>query len=157
MQSMLSHEISRAIDIVRESFSAEDYEIFQNLVNSGIERRRAARLVEFLPMVYCRILLSDSGARFAKSFRRPLPDGGLSAETPFSAEPIWEAALAFAKAEVEHGLLKKDLLFLAGRSAEFDAANQLLQKGSELRNVVFSVPVLNWPENGADSDPQAQR
>ncbi len=148
MKTTLNQDISRALAIFRDSSSAGDVEIFWTLVNSGIERRCAARLVEFLPMVYCRILLSDSGARFAKTVRRRLPDGGLSAETPLSAEPIWNAALEVAKAEAERGVPRKDIWLLAARSAEFDAANQLLQKGSKLTDVVFTEPILTWPENG---------
>jgi hypothetical protein len=49
----------------------------------------------------------------------------LSDGRSLSSEPLWEAAVAFARTEVEHGVPGKDLLALAARSAEFDAANQL--------------------------------
>jgi hypothetical protein len=73
---------------------------------------------------------------------------GKSIEQPLSSEPVWDAAVAFAHAEVERGVSGQDLLAVAARSAEFDAANQLLNKGSKLENIKFTVPVLGWPENG---------
>ena len=101
-------------------------------------------------MVYCRLIFRDSGARFSDSFRRMLP-GGTSQELPLSSEPVWNAALAFARAEVERGVSGKDLPAVAGRSAEFDAANKLLQQGSKLENLAFTSPVLLCPEGGPEA------
>lgn len=56
--------------------------------------------------------------------------------------------MAFGHAEIEHGISAQDLLSVAARSAEFDAANQLLNKGSKLQNIAFTPLVLNWPEDG---------
>jgi hypothetical protein len=43
------------------------------------------------------------------------------------SEPLWEAAVAFARTEVE--------LALAARSGEFDAANQLQNRGAKLHGL----------------------
>jgi hypothetical protein len=50
----------------------------------------------------------------------------VSLRNAHSLEPLCEAAVAFARTEAEHGVLGKDLLALAARSGEFDAAHQLL-------------------------------
>jgi hypothetical protein len=42
-------------------------------------------------------------------------------------------------------------LAIAGRSAEFDAANKLLNSGSKLESLKFTEPVLLWPASGPDS------
>lgn len=155
MKEALHQDICKALTIVRESPEAGDFELFQTLVRSGMERRSAARLIEFLPMAYCRILFSDSGAHFAETYQRRLPDGSLSAEILLSTEPLWEAALGFARAHAEQGISKEGLLPLASRSAEFDAANQMLKHGAKLEDIAFTAVVLNWIEIGPVSDSQA--
>src|SRR5262249_24038236 len=100
--------------------------------------KHAARLVAFLPSVYCRLMLRNSGAKFSNMFRRSQP-GDISQELPLSSDPIWNAALAFASAELQSGVSKMDIFILAARSAEFDAANQLLNRVSKLEDIVFNV------------------
>jgi hypothetical protein len=147
----MNEDISKAVAVFRTSPNLEDYVVYQTLVADGVERQRAARLVEFLPIIYSRLILRNSGARFSNTFRRTLP-GGTSYEQQLSSEPIWDAAVAFAYVEAERGVSSQDILAVAARSAEFDAANQLLNKGSKLENVAFTPPVLNWPESGPDAE-----
>jgi hypothetical protein len=56
--------------------------------------------------------------------------------------------VSFAKAEVGRGVSEKDLLAVAGHSAEFDAANQLLNRGSRLEDLVLTTALLKWPQEG---------
>jgi hypothetical protein len=146
----MSEDIAKAVSVFRTSPNLPDEEVYITLVHDGVERHRAARLVEFLPIVYCRLILRNSGARFSNTFQRKLP-GGICEELPLSSEPVWNEAVEFASAEVERGVSSKDLLAVAGRSAEFDIANQLLNKGSKLVNIVFTSPVFDWSERGPDS------
>lgn len=148
----VNQDISRAVSVFRISPNWDEEQICRALVKEGVERRRAARIVEFLPMVYCRLVLRNSGARFSSKFRRKSPEGA-SEELPLTSDPVWNEAVVFAYAEVERGVLGKELVAVAARSAEFDAANQLLNKGSKLENVTFTSPVLNWPEGGPDQGP----
>jgi hypothetical protein len=143
----LNQYISRTVAIFRSAPNLSEVEIYRKLVNEGLERPLAARLVEFVPMAYCRLLLEKSGAQFVDSFQRVTPDG-LSRERPLASEPIWIAAMAFAHAEVRNRVPSSDLLAVAGCSAEFQAANVLLHKGSSLQNLAFTPPLLPWPENG---------
>ncbi|MGA9209245.1 MAG: hypothetical protein WB347_15685, partial [Terriglobales bacterium] len=82
-------------------------------------------------------------------FQRVLQGGGLKEEA-FSSEPLWMAIVAFAQGEAGQGIAGRDLLAVAARSAEFQTANELLQKGADLRKLVFTPPVLTWPEAGPD-------
>jgi len=43
---------------------------------------------------------------------------------------------------------KKDLLAVAGRGAELDAANQLLKQSSKLEDLVLTTALLKWPQEG---------
>ena len=85
--------------MLRTATTLDDAAIYQALVADGVDRQRAARLVEFLPLVYCRLILRHLGARFANTFRRIQP-GVQSQEQPLSSEPIWNEAMAFANAEL---------------------------------------------------------
>src|SRR5262249_34402512 len=101
--------------------------------------------------VYCRVVLADSGVGFSDMFHRKLPDGTFQ-EQALSAEPLWNAATAFARAEIESGVARKGLLALAARSAEFNAANQLLQQCSKLKDIRFTPVLFPWPEDGPDCE-----
>jgi len=147
----MNETISKAVAIFRGSRSAEDNELHRSLVKAGIESEVAARLIEFLPMAYCRLTLAASGARFPNVFRRVLQDGTFE-ERPLSSEPVWNAAVAFAEGESERGVPAEDLLAIAARSAEFHAANQLLQGGAKLENLAFEPTVLKRVE-GAGGAP----
>jgi hypothetical protein len=140
-------DIIKAVAIFRISADRTEEDIYQELVNEGVEAQRAARLVEFLPLVYCRLVLRNSGARFSNTFQRKQASGTFK-ELPLSSDPVWSEAMAFAHAEAQNGISARDLLAVAARSAEFDAANQLLNKGSKLENITFAAPILSWPETG---------
>jgi hypothetical protein len=70
------------------------------LVANRVERQSAARLVVFLPMVYCRLLLANSGARFSHEYRTILPDATISGLKLLVNGPLWNEAMQFAKAEI---------------------------------------------------------
>lgn len=137
--------ISKAVAVFRSSPNLGDDGIYKALVADGIEQQLAARIVEFLPMAYCRILLVNKGVKFPDTFRRLLRDGSTSADHLLSSEPLWKAAMAFAQSE---GASRKDILAVAARSAEFHAANQLLNTGSKLEDLTFMPVILTWPEDG---------
>jgi len=94
------------------------------------------------------LLFGSAGPRFSNMFQRRTAGGKLSAERPLSSEPVWQEGMSFAQAEAGRGVSKKDLLAVAGRSAEFDSANQLLNPGSQLEDLVLTTTLLKWPEEG---------
>jgi hypothetical protein len=143
MVSQSSNELfSQVVDLMRRYPLEEDSELVCRLINMGIESSHAKRLIEFLPIVYGRLLLAEAGARFSDSFNRVLPDGSISSEQPFTSEPIWNAAVSFARREVARRISANDLLSVAGRSPEFEAANRLLQSGNRLEGIAFTPPIL---------------
>jgi len=140
--------ITDVVAIFREFPNASDDEVFRKLLAMGVERVIAARLVEFVPMAYCRLLLSDAGVRLCDRFQRKLPDGSLSPERLLGAEPLWAEVVSFAKAEKRTGVTGKALVVVAAHSSEFDAANQLANQGSKLEDIVLMPVVFQWPEDG---------
>jgi hypothetical protein len=109
---------------ISEFSQLTDDEVYWALVSKGIERQFAARLVEFLPAAYCRIMLEPTGVRFPDTYQRPT-----SAPVPLASEPVWLAALDQVRREIANGLPGHEWLRLAARSAEFQATNDLLNKG----------------------------
>jgi hypothetical protein len=77
-----------------------------------------------------------------------------SAQIPLNSEPVWIAVLDFARREIQQGLSRDDMLRLAGRSAEFHAANKALHHGSKLENLAF-LPAV-YPEDGPEPAPTFQ-
>jgi hypothetical protein len=140
----MNSDIRKAVAVFRNSKALDDVAIYKVLVADGVERQSAARLVAFLPMVYCRLLLASSGARFSNKYRSMLPDGTMSPVKLLANEPLWNSAMEFAKAEINGGISAEDVLSIAGRAAEFHAANQLLKRGSKLENLGFDAPTIRW-------------
>jgi hypothetical protein len=140
--------ISTAVAIFRELPNSSDVEVFRKLVGTGVERQYAARLVEFLPMAYGRLLLGKAGIHFSEMFQRMTPSGDLTAEQQLSSEPVWEEVVSFAQAEARRGASKEDVLAVAGRSAELDAVNQLLKQGSKPEDLILTTASLKWSQEG---------
>ena len=143
--------IFEAVALLRSRMDLGEIAIFRELTSRGVERQTAARLVEFLPMVYCRLIFAKSGLRFPETYRRALPDGTCSSSVSLSRDTIWNQAMEFAEAEINGGVNGQDLLAIAGRSAEFEAANKLLHSGSKLEDLRFTEPILLWAASGPDS------
>jgi hypothetical protein len=141
--------IRKAVETFRDSPGLADNEAYRALVTDGVDAHLAARLVEFLPIAYCRLILENSGVKFSEVFHRARPVG--IAEHSFASEPVWSVAVKFARAEIRDGTSGERRLAVAGRSAEFRAANKLLNQGSDLHDIVLSPPLLNWPESGPDA------
>jgi hypothetical protein len=143
----MTDSISKAVAVIRESTESDDAALHRSLIAEGLAAPLAARLVQFLPMVYCRLMLEPSGVRFSRGFQQRLANGQITPEKLLASEPIWNEALAFAKTEIDRGISPKDCLAIAARSAEFDAVNQLLNKGAKLQNLILTPVVLTWPDD----------
>lgn len=149
----IEDDISKAVVLLRASPDLEDQDLYRLLVKQGMECKRAARLLEFLPSVYCRMILENTGVRFSDKFRR----GKALLEQALSSDPLWNFVLAFARREVEGGVSPENLLAIAMRSAEFSAANQLMNRGSKLCDLAFTPLVFPWPEDGPDTKERVEK
>ena len=144
----MADAIMQAVALLRSQM--DEFALYRELVQRGVERPTATRLVAFLPMVYCRLILVESGLRFPETYQRTLPDGTHSPSIPLSSESVWNEAMTFAESERRNGVKGQALMAIAERSAEFQAANKLVNGGSELKDVRFTETLLTWPESGPD-------
>jgi hypothetical protein len=145
----MNESLSKAVDVFRSRPNMEDGEVYRTLAQQGVQRQLAARIVEFVPIAYTRLVFGKSGARFSDTFQRSVP-GNETIARRLAEEPVWNAALDFGRAEIARGVSGRDLILVAAHSGEFHAANQLLNAGSKLENLVFAPPVLTWPEDGPE-------
>ena len=70
------------------------------------------RLQAFVPMAYTRLMLEKSGARFSDYFEQEMQGGDVE-KRMLSSDPVWNASMAFARAEIGSGITAQDLLSLS--------------------------------------------
>ena len=138
-------QIAQAVTTMRRVPDADDLSLFGALRELGMKAPLAARLVEFVPLVYCRLLLSRAGVHFSDYFRRGNAESEL---TPFVSDPVWNAVLEFAETERNGGFQYHEFVAVAGRSAEFQGVNDLLNQGSKPQDIALLPVVLPWSEEG---------
>jgi hypothetical protein len=136
--------ISATIQMFCDRPELSDESVFQELIRAGIPRHYAAQIVEFTPAVFARLMLGPKGVRFSDRFIR---QGCSPEERPLTSQPVWAEIYDFAKA---HGdsLGRREWIAVAGRSAEFDAVNRLLNDGASLDSIILTPLCLGWPEGG---------
>lgn len=127
-----------------------DKQVVQELVQAGIEQSYAARIVEFTSVVFARHILGPMGVRFSDIFIRRASND-YTKEQSLSSHPVWMEINEFVKTR-GHMFGKDEWLAIAGRSAEFDAVNQLLNRGASLSNLILTPLSLQWPEGGPSSN-----
>ncbi len=145
---MNQETVATALDCIRRHPKAEDMELYEALLGLGIPTAEAVRLFQFLPMVYCRVLLAPKGVPFPDTYHTMTPEGTVGPELRLDDHPVWRASVEFARQEVEAGVTGDQVLQAAGRSAEFQGADQMCKQGSLLADIRFVPSVLIWSESG---------
>ncbi|HSI82238.1 MAG TPA: hypothetical protein VK970_00570 [Candidatus Methylacidiphilales bacterium] len=102
-QQNLEPHIKQCLEIMREFPDAEDQDIANRLMQhlpEG-EEETAYQLVEFVPMAYARTFFAQDGVQFDDRYCRRLEPGGVSHCCFLGKEPVWRAAMAYARAEIK--------------------------------------------------------
>jgi hypothetical protein len=144
----MSETIAKAVQIFRAYPKEGDYEIFRRLINKGIERNVAARLVEFIPCAYVRILLVNSGVVFNDLYQRMDKNGHISPQQPLTSMPLWNEIVAYAQSELQEGIPQQSIFIIASHSAEYNYFSNLLKNGGKPEGFRTSPLLFAWPENG---------
>ena len=133
-----------AVDVFQECLEVDDWQTIQKLVAAGIDQSIALKLVQFVPLAFCRYMLKGTGVGFSPHYQLVESGSNKSLELCLADEPVYEEALIAAERVFASGL-GQYYYSVAGRSAEFNAINSALNAGSKLENQVCSAPVI---ENG---------
>ena len=140
----MNDPIGLVVKLFREFPNLSDDQVLARLFEQGMNEDLAKRLLTFIPMVYVRILLGNTPVRFPDSYEIEIQGESRRELHRFSDEPSWPIIYAFARAEIARGLSSKELLDIAGRSAELDAINQALNAGCQLENAQLGNAVVKW-------------
>jgi hypothetical protein len=141
---MSKESISQAVQLLCQYREDGDDEIIERLVQGGIERPYATRLVLFLPLIYSRLILRKLGIQFSMTYRTRL-DAHSSREKLLASEPVWTEVEEYASDHVGD-LSRDERLWVAGRSPEFKVVNAALNTGADAANFVLPPPVFWWAE-----------
>ena len=137
--------VALAVTLFQEHPGADDNQIEGELVARGVEPGLATRLIQFLPIAFCRVLLRPQGVRFPDHYVVMGPGGTLVGEYPLEQEPVYVQATVAARREVEAGRGGEPFLSIAGRSAAFHSVMDLVRNGSRLDKILCSPPILQAP------------
>ena len=123
----------RAIELIgRDSGGMENEQLHEHLIANGISSFEAGEFIIFLPTVFCRKLLPELDWPLSyvdcysekRKIKRRYLDNIRYVVMQEETEKYWKAAPN-----------NKWVLNIAGRSAEFNAINQLLNNGGKLEDV----------------------
>jgi len=142
--------IAKAVKIHRDNPALEDPEIYKLLVADGVDANIAARLVDFLPFAYMRVMYADSEITFADTYRRTDENGNLLEAVKFASDPIWSELIAYAQSEIRKGIKKQDLFAVVYGNSELNAVMVCLKKGDKLSGSSFSPPIFIHPKVDAE-------
>jgi hypothetical protein len=142
----MRESIQTAVEIMRSHRQSSEGEIFQLLLDRGIDRPIAVQLVTLLPIAYGRVVLAGSGVLFSDTYLCLDEGGEPGAASRLDGVPLWTEAVAFAKHEVSSEVAGEALLAIAGRSSEVDAINKALHDGKKLQNLRCFPPLFPWPD-----------
>jgi hypothetical protein len=139
--------VARAVAAFQAHPGADDDTIHAALKAGGFSELLSTRLLQLLPIAFCRVLLSPQGVKFPDLYRVMGPKGVHLGDFPLSEEPIFTEALAAARREIEAGRGGAPYLAIAGRSGGFKAVMELVGKGSNIDGIVCAAPILMCDEH----------
>jgi hypothetical protein len=142
-ESMIRASIANVLGRFRAEHELDDDAIVKRLIADGMEPALTERLVVFLPMVYFRIMMERTKIVFPDVYQEKLPDGTMQTRV-LSNESVWEPSFEFARAEIKLGMSSEDLLNVAGRAAECDAINKLLNAGSKIEDCKIDPCIVRF-------------
>ena len=118
------------------AFTADD--VYQTLEKSGIPALTADRAYKFAQIAWTHLCLGDSGLKFPSEYFCLNAGGDIVESGRLENEPSYAATIAVGK---ESGRTP-GILHLVSLSAEVNAINAALKKGSKPENLVLGPPAI---------------
>jgi hypothetical protein len=151
----LEEAVTLAVTVFQEHAGADDDRIERELLARGVDPALAVRLIQFLPIAFCRVFLRLQGVKFPDHYIVMGPRGVHVGTYPIDQEPVYVHATAAAERELEAGRGGAPFLAVAGRSAAFNAVMKLVQDGSALDGIMCSPPILQAQPEDAPTPERA--
>lgn len=138
----ISTAVRTAVEVFQSHPQLDDDGIADLLEKRGIRGPLTTRLIQFLPIAFCRVLFTPRGVRFPGHYVIMTPDGKHGGEFQIEDEPVYVAARQAAQEEWDAGRGGEPFLAIAGRSGSYKAIMQLAQDGSAFDKILCSPPIL---------------
>jgi hypothetical protein len=138
----LDGAVRLAVTTLLSQADLDDEEVMRFRVQQGIEESQARRLVQFIPIVFCRFVFRGSGVQFAENYVILGPDGQPKATLPIRDDPVFQQATAFCEGATAGGQGGAYFLPVAARSGGFKAVQELLQKGARPEDIRTGPPMI---------------
>ena len=149
-----STAVARALPV----FSAtepNDWEALRTgLVRAGVPEPMAGDVEAFVPIAFGRELLGGSGMEFSPEYAVYTAGAGVQVAGRLAEHPVYAAAAALAAGMVERREGGDAFVAVAVWSAEFSAANEALNAGAELSNLVAGPPVVTLDDAATPASPE---
>lgn len=146
MERSLIEFIHRTAILFTQHTHADDEELMSIMCTDGVEKKYAKYLVAFIPLAFVRVLLDTQGPTFQPTYQHHNSVTGTYASIPLREQPVYQAAYDVATIWMHQGVDRQSFFAVAGRSAELQALNKLLQQGSELKNIECAEPAFFDPD-----------
>jgi hypothetical protein len=138
----VDEDVNTAVEVFLALPRADQEATLEALAGRGLAPREAWRLYQFVPIAFCHVVLRGRGVHFEPGYLSIHPDTMAREMRLLSDEPLYTAAIRVAVVRIAAGATPEELLPVFGRSAEFAAINQMLHKGSQLRDIALVEPAL---------------
>lgn len=138
----LRDAVNMAVAALQSHAQFDDNDIIRVVMQQGVDELQATRLVQFLPIAFCRFVFRGSAVRFAENYVILGPDGQPKAELPLRDDPVFQEAIAHCEAAAASGQSAPYFLPVAARSGGFKAVQDLLQKGARPEDILTGPPMI---------------
>lgn len=130
--------IARVVPLFAEHQQSDDDTLLDAMVALDINRQQAVALLDFMPIAFFHVAADGKIADIPEHYLRYSSDQKPIGEVRFADEPIYVAARQYAENEYEcEGLDPVSM-----RSAEFNAMNAMLHKGTPMERVRLGPSVI---------------
>ena len=132
--------VVRLMHAVADRPDLEELGLVEMLVDSGVDRASANRLIVFAPIAFGRLVLDELGVRGNEMYRRRLGDGRIVG--PFPLLEVTEFRVAAEHRDHLRGA--RGFRELAAWSAEVDAVNNALHAAADIEGLVMEPLLASW-------------
>ncbi|HEX2078507.1 MAG TPA: hypothetical protein VHG08_12385 [Longimicrobium sp.] len=152
-----STAVERALPVFA-AVAPNDWSALRNgLARAGVPQPLAGDVAAFMPIAFGRELLNGTGIKFSPEYAIHTAGAGAQVAGRLAGHPVYAAAAALATRMVERREGGDAFVAVAVWSSEFLAANEALNAGSELADLVAGPPVIINDDAPAPPAPETKR
>lgn len=142
-------DIARAVPMFVKHQRSDDDTLLDAIVALGIDQKRAVALLDFMPIAFFHVITDGKIADLPDHYVRYSADQKPIGNVLFANDPIYVAARHYAENDCE----SDDLAPVSMRSAEFNAMNDMLTKGTPMEQIRLGPSVIMdyVPDDSSDA------